>query len=80
MRHGCNVARFLREPTGPSSARDQGITMNNKTKPEATTETIDTAKLEDVTGGCAACGSPGGACRLQQQQNRSWGPAPQPAR
>jgi hypothetical protein len=32
-----------------------------------TTETIDTAKLEDVTGGCGAC--PGGVCQLQGQNN-----------
>jgi hypothetical protein len=34
-----------------------------------TTETIDTAKLEDVTGGCGTCGSPGGVCQLQRQNN-----------
>jgi hypothetical protein len=49
-----------------------------KSKPESKTETIDTAKLENVTGGCAACGNPGGACQLQQQQNR-WGKSQQNA-
>jgi hypothetical protein len=41
---------------------------DNRIHTEAT-ETIDTAKLEDVTGGCAACGSPGGVCQLQGQNN-----------
>ena len=34
----------------------------------AALETIDTTKLAAVTGGCAACGNPGGQCRLKQQQ------------
>jgi hypothetical protein len=42
-----------------------------KTETEAKTETIDTAKLKDVTGGCGACGNPGGVCQLPRQ-NQSW--------
>jgi len=43
----------------------------NKNQTE-TTETVDIAELENVTGGCAACGNPGGVCQLQKQNDQAW--------
>jgi hypothetical protein len=62
----------------PTTHHDEELTMRNATTDTKTlpaTQTIDTAKLDDVTGGCAACGTPGGVCQLSLL-NR-WG-RPQP--
>jgi hypothetical protein len=48
---------------------------NQKIEEQTQPATIDITKLADVTGGCAACGNPGGQCAFQRQQ-QAQAPAP----
>jgi hypothetical protein len=40
-------------------------------------ETIDTIQLTGVTGGCAACGNPGGQCAFAQRRPQQAAPQQQ---